>query len=202
MSPQRKNGYAVIVAIFIFSIPISGAVHNSVFALTDSERYNTGHNWGCSDARKGGHPYLNSHPSHTVIFMNGYNNGYASCSTSKAQNPGTTSSVNRNNMFSDLNLCRAVQKYLTKSCSAYVNSNGVLSTEGKRAKDCITSGIMLTGAGNYLTQGAITLLGPKFIIGVLQPLSESTGCGGIVKWNLLETDADMATAFLKILGNR
>jgi hypothetical protein len=189
-----------ITAIFIFGIVVCGTFNNSVFALTDSERYNTGYDWGCSDARKGGHPYLNSHPSHTAIFMNGYKNGYAACSTGKAPTPSTASSVNRNNMFNDLSMCQAVQKYLTQSCSSYVNSNGILTKEGTRAKGCITNGIMLTGVGYLFSQGSIFTLGPIPIINILKPLAESTGCGGIVKWNELSTDSTAATTFLNILG--
>ena len=202
MSSQSKSSYVSITAILIFSIVISGTFNNFGFALTDSERYNSGYNWGCSDARKGGHPYLNSHPGHTAIFMSGYKDGYASCSTGKAQTPNTASSVNRNNMFNDLSMCQAVQKYLTKSCSAYVNSNGILTKEGTRAKGCITNGVMLTGAGYLFSEGSIFALGPIPIINILKPLSEFTGCGGIVKWNELTTDTTSATAFLKILGIR
>src|SRR5688572_21337975 len=159
MSYQSKIRYVSITIILIFSIVISGTFNNSGFALTDSERYNSGYNWGCSDARKGGHPYLDSHPSHTAIFMNGYKDGYASCSTGKAQTPSTASSVNRNNMFNDLNMCQAIQKYLTKSCSEYVNSDSILTKEGSRAKVCITNGIMLSGLGLSVHLPALTITG-------------------------------------------
>jgi hypothetical protein len=47
-----------------------------VLGLTYNERYASGYSHGCSDARAGGHPYLNSHPTHTEAFMGGYNDGY------------------------------------------------------------------------------------------------------------------------------
>ena len=173
---------------------------DKVFALTDTERYNTGYGHGCSDAQIGGHPYLNSHPSHTPIFMNGYQQGYADCSSSHTPSPSTTVTVNRNNMFSDQNMCNAVQSYLMLSCSSYVNSNGVLTTEGERAKGCITNGAILTGAGYLLSDGTVAARGVAPIIGILAPLSEATGCGGIVNWQKLLQDTDGATALLGLLG--
>jgi hypothetical protein len=184
---------AIIVGFFCTS-------NQNVFALTDTERYNTGYNHGCSDAKLGGRPYLNSHPSHTPIFMNGYQQGYAACSSSHTPSPSTTITVNRNNIFSDQNLCKAVQTWLTLSCSSYVNSNGVLTSEGERAKGCITNGALLTGAGYYFAPGALALLGPKGVINILKPLAESSGCGGIVEWQKLSQDTDSATALLNLLG--
>jgi hypothetical protein len=174
--------------------------NDNVFGLTDTERYNQGYSHGCSDAKKGGHQYLNSHPTHTPIFMNGYQQGYAACSSSHTPSPTNTITVNRNNIFSDQNLCKAVQTWLTLSCSSYVNSKGVLTTEGIRAKGCITNGLLLTGAGYYFGPGAITTLGPQGIINILKPLAEATNCGGIVKWVKLSQDTDVATAFLRFLG--
>lgn len=107
--------------------------------------------------------------------MSGYQQGYAACSSSHTPSPSTTVTVNRYNMFSDQNLCKAVQTYLVLSCSAYVNSNGVLIAKGEVAKGCITNGIILTGAGYLLSQGAIARFGTGPIIGILKPLSESTG---------------------------
>ncbi len=91
-------------------------------------------------------------------------------------------------------MCNAVEKYLVSPCSTYVNSYGVLSVEGQRAKGCISNGIMLTGAG------LIGHLPVEVIIGILKPLSQTTGCGGIVNWGLLETDVFSASAFLRLLG--
>jgi hypothetical protein len=61
---------------------------------------------------------------------------------------------------------------------------------------------MLTGAGYLFSESSIFALGPIPIINILKPLSESTACGGIVKWNELATDTTSAMAFLKILGMR
>jgi hypothetical protein len=174
--------------------------NDKIFALTESQRYNQGYSWGCSDARQGGHPYLNSHPSHSPIFMSGYQQGYAACSSSHTPSPSTTVTVNRNNMFTDQNMCKAVQTYLMLSCSAYVKSNGVLTAKGQVAKSCIANGVILTGAGYLLSHGTIATLGTGPIINILKPLSEATGCGGIVNWQKLSQDADGATAFLGLLG--
>jgi len=111
-------------------------------------------------------------------------------------------SLNRQNAFNDQNMCNSIQKYLMKSCSAYVNSKGVLTTEGKRAKGCISNGMLLVGGGTYLTSGALWLIGPSGIIDALKPLAQATGCGGIVNWQLLENDASSARAFLNLMGIR
>jgi hypothetical protein len=54
----------------------------TVFALSDEERYDSGYNHGCSDAKTGDHPYLEDsggEDSHTDTFMQGYNDGYSKC---------------------------------------------------------------------------------------------------------------------------
>ena len=106
-----EDSYFPQLVCLVFGI--SNMQNDKVFALTDNERYNTGYSHGCSDAKSGGHPYLNSHPSHTPIFMSGYQQGYAACSSSHIPSPTTTVSVNRNSMFTDQNMCSAVQTYLT-----------------------------------------------------------------------------------------
>jgi hypothetical protein len=53
--------------------------------MLGSERYNSGYNHGCSDARQGGHPYLygsGGASNHTIVFMQGYNDGWRYCTTS------------------------------------------------------------------------------------------------------------------------
>jgi hypothetical protein len=74
-----------------FVPPIKQAGHTSAtaatanttaFALSDEERYESGYDHGCSDAKIGDHPYLDSsggESSHTDIFMEGYNDGYTNC---------------------------------------------------------------------------------------------------------------------------
>jgi hypothetical protein len=191
MKISRRVLLSAISVALVFGI--SNMQNDKVFGLTDNERYNTGYSWGCSDARKGGHPYLISHPTHTPIFMNGYDKGYASCSSGNTQTPSTASSVNRNNMFSDQNMCKSVQKYLIKPCSSYVKSNGVLTDEGIGAKRCISNGMLLSGVG------LMGHLPPLTIIGILEPASEGTGCGGIVKWQVMRNDVQAATVFLTLL---
>jgi len=164
--------------------------------LSDKERYNTGYKWGCSDARAGGHTYLNSHPTHTRIFMSGYYKGYATCFSGETPSPSITSSINRKNVFNNLSNCKAIEKYLTHSCSYYVTPEGLLSQQGKRAYGCISNGVLLT-AGTYAVNAATP---PLFIIGSLELLSIPTGCGGIVNWALLKSDVSGATVFLRLLG--
>ena len=83
-------------------------------------------------------------------------------STGYSQAP-TQSLANCQNLFNDLNMCSAVEKYLVSPCSTYVDYNGVLSIEGQRAKGCISNGIMLTGAG------LISHVPVEMIVGILKP---------------------------------
>lgn len=38
------------------------------------------------------------------------------------------------------------------------------------------------------------------IIGILEPISQTTNCGGIVDWSVLRDDIGGASTFLTILG--
>ena len=191
LAVKRMKHFVAIV--IILSILTTIVFSNAVSALTDNERSRQGYSHGCSDAKMGGHPYLNSHPTHTAIFMAGYNDGYASCSSGNTQRPSAITPANRNNLFSDLNNCKAIEKYLIHLCNYYVNSKGVLTQQGKIAKQCISNGLLLSGVG------LIGRLQPLAIIGILEPASERTGCGGIVKWTLLKSDVAAATLFLQLL---
>jgi hypothetical protein len=68
--PIKQAGYTATVAA------------NTAFALSNEERYDSGYNHGCSDAKTGDHPYLKDsggEDSHTATFMQGYNDGYSKC---------------------------------------------------------------------------------------------------------------------------
>jgi hypothetical protein len=64
----------VIMTIFMFPLG------HSIYAISP---YSSGYSHGCSDAKLGGHFYLDTPgkgPSfHTSTFMQGYNDGYSSC---------------------------------------------------------------------------------------------------------------------------
>jgi hypothetical protein len=108
--------------------------------------------------------------------------------------PGGQQPPGRKDLFNNLDMCRSVEKYLVNACTFYVDTNGVLSTEGKRAKDCISGGLMLSGAG------LLAKLPPLEIVQDLKFASKSlTDCDGIVKWSVIENDAIVATAFLQLL---
>jgi hypothetical protein len=58
------------------SIIITG---NSALAQTDADVYNSAFLHGCSDSKKGGHPYLDGNggaSAQTSEFMEAYNDGY------------------------------------------------------------------------------------------------------------------------------
>lgn len=154
--------------------------------LTDKERYDTGYSWGCSDAKKGGHPYLDSHPTHTPVFMRGYNEGYRNCSTQSfnlTPVPNQAPSQKTNQKQDFRTVCQYIQNYLVNSCSVYVKPDGTLTKKGTVAHNCIISGGLLTLIGSYGFK-----IPPSAIRGYLEPLSVSSGCGGIVDWNDLERD--------------
>jgi hypothetical protein len=169
--------------------------------LTDNERYNTGYSHGCSDAKKGGHPYLKSHAGHTTIFMNGYNDGYRKCSSqsSNLTPPPNQAPSQKTNPKQDFRTtCQYIHNYLVKTCSVYVKPDGTLTKEGTRAHNCIFSGGLLTLIGSYGFKMPVSA-----IRSILEPLSVTYGCGGIVEWNALERDIAgllNALATLRSLG--
>jgi len=77
--------------------------------------------------------------------------------------------------------CEKLEWGLMNKCDVYVNPDGSLTAEGQRARQCISNGGLLSAAGIIMN------LPPNIIIGILQPLSESTNCGNIVNWAILKT---------------
>lgn len=178
--------YLAIIIIITTAISLTPS---SAFALTNDARYNSGYDHGCSDAKRGGQPYLSGSggaSAHTAIFMNGYNDGYNACSTSSVAAPKQDFA----------SICQTIQNYLVRGCGEYVSPSGALTTEGHRAYDCILGGGLLSGAG--LIYGVPPLLAVK----ILEPLSNLPfyECGGIVQWNTLSNDVEAATFFLSVLG--
>jgi hypothetical protein len=112
--------------------------------------------------------------------MKGYREGHRNCAA------GTENWVNQ---------CKQIEWGLVNKCSAYVTPSNTPTAEGVRAKNCITNGAIITAAGFLLTKD------PGTIIAALRPLSDMTGCGGIVDWNTLETSAAAKVSdFLRVLG--
>jgi hypothetical protein len=101
---------------------------------------------------------------------------------------------NRQDLFNNVDMCKAIQNYLASPCSFYVDSNGVLSAEGKRAKDCIVGGGFISAAGLVLHLPALG------IIKVLETAAPIYNCDGLVKWELLRNDVGAATQFLQLVG--
>jgi hypothetical protein len=178
--------------VAVILVSMSSGFTSPTWALTDNERYNSGYNHGCSDAQQGGHPYLygsGGEQSHSARFMQGYNDGYATCSSSV----GSIPSQKQN--WADV--CQTIQNYLLNDCSSYVASSGSLTSEGMRARDCIQGGGLLAGAG------LLANLPPLWIIGILERASvmyKGGVCDGIVDWQPLKTDVRAACFFLNIVG--
>jgi hypothetical protein len=140
---------------------------NSALAQTDADVYNSRFLHGCSDAKKGGHPYLDGNggaSAQTSEFMEAYNDGYMVCGA------GGKSQVNRSEV------CDVIDQYLVNPCSIYVNSDDSLTSEGQRVKHCFTSGGLFGGMShtlaNYLVPKSAIDEGVK-IAAIL------AGCDGI-----------------------
>lgn len=184
----HKNLKLCFVLTTVVTLMIStSSVNNLASAqLSDQQRYQSGYDHGCSDAKLGGHPYLNSHPGHTGVFMEGYNKGYHDCSHSSKsiQGQAPTNPTKPNYPKQDFRtVCQYIQKYLVNSCSVYVNPDGSLTNKGTVAHNCIITGGFLTLLGSYGLS-----MSPSAIRNILEPLSIQTHCDGIVKWDKIESD--------------
>jgi hypothetical protein len=77
--PIKQAGYTATVAA------------TTAFALSDEERYDSGYNHGCSDAKTEDHTYLKDsggEDSHTATFMQGYNDAYSKCHDPNSKSDG------------------------------------------------------------------------------------------------------------------
>lgn len=135
--------------------------NNSALALSDSARYNSGYDHGCSDAGQGGNPYLvrkGGAESHTAIFMTGYYDGYRDCSGT-IPNPSTqTSGINWEN------LCNQYGGFvgITSPCSEFADGT-VLTQKGQTVLVCLFGGaITLVATLDPVTKAAIYQAGDIF----------------------------------------
>lgn len=151
---EKLAGLVVIVSLtVIVTMPL-----NFALALTDAERYNSGYSHGCSDARTGGHPYLNSNPTHTSSFMGGYNVGYSACSGSSGQQQGP-----RINWGA---VCKSFQGFIKEPCNTLTTPDGfTLTKEGERVVACFVGGGLAT-----------IFLTPAQLIAA-KSLAPAVGCG-------------------------
>jgi hypothetical protein len=69
--------------LLVLLVPLALTIGTNAYALSDIDRWQSGYDHGCDDARGGGHAYLNTHPTHTKIFMGGYEDGYQDCKGQK-----------------------------------------------------------------------------------------------------------------------
>ena len=83
-------------------------------------------------------------------------------------------------------MCNTVQVALYSSCDELVNNDGSLTSQGQHALGCIRNGALLA-AGAGLLSGFGVPVSPGIIIGGLNALEEPTGCGGIVKMDMLNS---------------
>jgi hypothetical protein len=88
-------------------------------------------------------------------------------------------------------VCDVVDQYLVNPCSTYVNSDGSLTSEGQRVKDCFKGDVLFGGESqtlaNYLVPKSAIEEGRK-IAAII------TGCDGIFDLPKLK----QATDILKI----
>lgn len=127
--------------------------------LTNKERYDTGYSWGCSDARKSYTakngkvilPYLDNHPTHTKIFMDGYRKGFNDCSFSgsapapiPAPAPNIKQKQGNKIVINWLKVCRSLDFFISEPCNTLTSKDGLtLTAEGDRVLRCIAGGGLL-----------------------------------------------------------
>jgi hypothetical protein len=174
----KMRTYLTLAIIFA----IAGSMllsNNLAMALSNDARYNSGYDHGCSDGKQGGHYYLSGNRGaayHTSIFMQGYNDGYAACSSSSSSSPSpiqTSPNPTRGQIW--MELCTQVKDALYNPCDSYVNADGSLTSSGQDAVGGIRNGLLLSGFGiGYLH------LPPGLTAEALKFLAPLTGCGNIV----------------------
>jgi hypothetical protein len=82
--------------------------------------------------------------------------------------------------------CQKIQNWLLNSCDIFLNSDGSLNSEGKRAYKCIVGGGLLALVGSIR-------LPPLVIIEILEKGAPFAKCGGIVDFQELKSAADPMT---------
>jgi hypothetical protein len=92
-------------------------------------------------------------------------------------------------------LCSLTQQYLVESCDSLINPDGSLTSQGDRAVGCIWNGAIIAGAANKLHLPVATI---TTILGGLAP---STGCGGIMNMNQIQS-SPLVQNFQQFVPNR
>jgi hypothetical protein len=83
--PQQIPGNDAQIVENDTTVQVPDSDNKTLTEMLGSQRYNSGYNHGCSDARQGGYPYLygsGGAGNHTIVFMQGYNDGWRNCTTS------------------------------------------------------------------------------------------------------------------------
>ena len=83
--PQQIPGNDAQIVENDTTVQVPDSDNKTLTEMLGSQRYNSGYNHGCSDAHQGGYPYLygsGGAGNHTIVFMQGYNDGWRNCTTS------------------------------------------------------------------------------------------------------------------------
>jgi hypothetical protein len=192
--------YGLVMSFFAMMLIMSIFTGQMQLAYAGGKSpYESGYDHGCDDAdiSDPNDRYINQPekgPSfHTDEFMSGYHNGFDDCSeetddddndsnNDRDSNRGGSNSGGTPQSRSGWNwvqICNDLQPALESDCSQLVRPNNVLTSEGERAVTCMKNGFLLAGGGMLLN------LPIWSIIPILQGISEPTGCGGIVNWDLI-----------------
>lgn len=101
------------------------------------------------------------------------------------QLPNNTPEEPNSNEINYIPICNTLQIALIHNCSELVNPDGTLTPLGQDTVKCTVSGaILLLGA-------TALQIPPQFSIGGLGILAGPTGCGGLVKTDLLNSVGDI-----------
>lgn len=201
-------GYVFAITFSTFMI-LSLAPQIQVAYAGGKSPYDSGYDHGCDDADISDRSdrYINQPEKgadfHTEEFMEGYRDGVDGCSddnggSASPQDEETDDSTSNTAGSESGNrdwrgICSTLQIALYSPCGELVNNDdGTLSSEGERALSCIRNGAILA-AGAGLLPGVGIPVTPGLIIKGLDILEERTGCGGIVKMDMLNQIGGLGT---------
>ena len=192
-----KQKASIAIAFLIYTLTLFPPLYSTkVYAASP---YDSGYDHGCDDAGISdlSERYINQDEKgpdyHTDEFMEGYYAGVDECSGSSdetayedesEQQPETYDndfSSSSNTQGADFGpICNTLQIALYPSCSDLVNPDGSLTYQGRGAVWCIINGAAIGGIASTVIPLPLVLQGLDF-------LSEPTGCGGVVKLDILNS---------------
>jgi|SRR3954452_10767264 hypothetical protein len=204
----------LVIPLLLVSSTITGI---STYNNADAKKYknpnqkdsDAGWDDGIADCQLGYRSHINQPTNaeqQNSVYMASYNDAYSSCGTGSnnnpqntakdSQNPTQTTTIDNsqqvlqgnNNIPSGSNgqgtdfrpICNTLQIALYHSCSELVNPDGSLTSVGQVTVKCTLSGAAIGGIASFVLPTGVVIDGLNFLAG-------QTGCGGLVKLDLLSS---------------